>query len=1337
MISPHIHISPSFACRPPGRGGLPATLAQTGHIHTDRSRERRVNSARSDDSSYPKIKTPSRDDTLICSPTFDNEPDLKAGLMTTEPLSYDHSVINHHLKTHYSPPPGHHTKIFSRRIVPGNPGGNLGTWSLQNGRSEEVHLSEDQHRHTRSRSPAAANTELIFSETDRSSVEHHHHNRDHHRSTLEHHPRSSATDHAHHHHRRRSQKVVELQEPDQIPVKRSISITLPNQLSHKLRKRIHTTNDTSESTAAPEFRVRLSKPRNRRSSDQVPDSQMDQDARMRERSARHRRKHYSEFYPAESDSKKIQSQRATLTDLLSHFNEIEVRNKVKMQQRNARITRTIPPNLPEDSANMSLLKFVERSQEEARSTPPGSAEPRRKNYMVTQVKEQGSSRRGRKKSEYSTMEEQFSQMKIEARFNSGAPDNICSRTDPPTTVQLSDSESASGAMVTESTFTKQPSPEKPARSSRKNHLRHYVEYTKVSTKGGQNFIQPGKVRRVNTVQKVEVVPRGTPEKEVPKIRKVIPDVVRKTPERDQVRKTLETRKTPERRMEQSPSHSSTPETGKKTAVRRTRDPPAGTTERVVKVVERSKTSDQRVARKSASTTTSRRGNPSTGETRTNDQNLKTKPSRPTQELPSEPSPRAVIKSALKKPRPAEPAIELSSDTGASEEEEVNSEGNNIIRMLKKIDKQTLKRRLSLDKLADLDSDDESHLDKMLSEITAFVEGKIKRRRVKTGCPPGIRFGPSTVHVYDPLSHLDKMLSEITAFVEGKIKRRRVKTGCPPGIRFGPSTVHVYDPLAKLELLSAPNRDSQQKIPESILKVACTAAVATTAVVGSAAAKLQKRKQELLAKQAQHQGGHMKSVKKSGSAPAGIGQHPAIVPQMGAKSSQSGAKSSASEKAPTTAVATVTPAGASTADQSGSNSPLKKYPTAEATKTGWNRLQEAILMDKDKVYVRDPEEEESTPGLFQKESVISSEPDRKLPPKLYDLVNRLSQSKDMMARIKTQAPKERCTDLEQSLQYGKHRKGLSKLPKILSPSLSQSDMIPTARITKFLLAVLLVAVSQSFPAGNIGNPSPSLSAGSTLGVLGGTDPSAKVTSSGGKVLSSKLPTPGHHDQTTKCYNAIANWIQGRSGCDRCSFTGRCRQSYDIVQLVEKSDMIPTARITKFLLAVLLVAVSQSFPAGNIGNPSPSLSAGSTLGVLGGGDPKVTSSGGGKVKSSKLPTPGHHDQTTKCYNAIANWIQGRSGCDRCSFTGRCRQSYDIVQLVENVLATTDCGKKGSTNHINRAQACYDMKAQCKFQTEAHWEADFNFMWHQLPKSSWAEPHWLVFLEPELQMKRNTWM
>ena len=119
------------------------------------------------------------------------------------------------------------------------------------------------------------------------------------------------------------------------------------------------------------------------------------------------------------------------------------------------------------------------------------------------------------------------------------------------------------------------------------------------------------------------------------------------------------------------------------------------------------------------------------------------------------------------------------------------------------------------------------------------------------------------------------------------------------------------------------------------------------------------------------------MKKSGSAPAGIGKHPAIeVPQTGAKSSASqtgakssasqtgakssasqtagakssasqtaGAKSSASEKTPTTiphVTAAVTP-GASTAGQSGSSSPVKKYPTAEATKTGWNRLQEAILM----------------------------------------------------------------------------------------------------------------------------------------------------------------------------------------------------------------------------------------------------------------------------------------------------------------------------------------------------------------------------------------------------------
>ena len=52
--------------------------------------------------------------------------------------------------------------------------------------------------------------------------------------------------------------------------------------------------------------------------------------------------------------------------------------------------------------------------------------------------------------------------------------------------------------------------------------------------------------------------------------------------------------------------------------------------------------------------------------------------------------------------------------------------------------------------------------------------------------------------------------------------------------------------------------------------------------------------------------------------------------------------------------------------------------------------------------------------------------KRIPPKLFDLVTRLSQSnsREVMTRIAAnKAPKQRSQKLEQSLQYGQHRRGL--------------------------------------------------------------------------------------------------------------------------------------------------------------------------------------------------------------------------------------------------------------------------------------------------------------------------
>lgn len=55
--------------------------------------------------------------------------------------------------------------------------------------------------------------------------------------------------------------------------------------------------------------------------------------------------------------------------------------------------------------------------------------------------------------------------------------------------------------------------------------------------------------------------------------------------------------------------------------------------------------------------------------------------------------------------------------------------------------------------------------------------------------------------------------------------------------------------------------------------------------------------------------------------------------------------------------------------------------------------------------------------------VSSEKSEKLPPKLFQLVARLSNSKEMMAKIKPRgAPSELPSDVKQSMQYGKYRRG---------------------------------------------------------------------------------------------------------------------------------------------------------------------------------------------------------------------------------------------------------------------------------------------------------------------------
>ena len=121
-------------------------------------------------------------------------------------------------------------------------------------------------------------------------------------------------------------------------IKRSISITLPNQLNHKLRKRIHTTNCVGGEgkKSEPEFRIRYS--RSSKNRHHEVESRGDRSRKFSEQASlsvarescrKDRKKHYSSYHHSEYQ--------AELHELVQHFTEVEKRNRARRQKHRSYI----------------------------------------------------------------------------------------------------------------------------------------------------------------------------------------------------------------------------------------------------------------------------------------------------------------------------------------------------------------------------------------------------------------------------------------------------------------------------------------------------------------------------------------------------------------------------------------------------------------------------------------------------------------------------------------------------------------------------------------------------------------------------------------------------------------------------------------------------------------------------------------------------------------------------------------------------------------------------------------------------------------------------------------
>lgn len=186
-------------------------------------------------------------------------------------------------------------------------------------------------------------------------------------------------------------------------IKRSISITLPNQLNHKLRKRIHTTNyiGSEHSRAEPEFRIRSSKAsRDRQDEDYYYKlkerhlKQNDQDqskySQSRESSRREisdRKKHHSSFHPQLSEISNSDS-RPDLQSLASHYHEVQRKNRVRREKHKSHSHLELPglSDLARRHQDLHANRLLRINRDSESPESLRNTERRKKRGVVTGVK---------------------------------------------------------------------------------------------------------------------------------------------------------------------------------------------------------------------------------------------------------------------------------------------------------------------------------------------------------------------------------------------------------------------------------------------------------------------------------------------------------------------------------------------------------------------------------------------------------------------------------------------------------------------------------------------------------------------------------------------------------------------------------------------------------------------------------------------------------------------------------------------------------------------------------------------------------------------------------------
>ena len=179
-------------------------------------------------------------------------------------------------------------------------------------------------------------------------------------------------------------------------IRRSISITLPNQLNHKLRKRIHTTNYTGEGKGAEqEFRIRSSRSSKSRHEDtrrrdrgrKYSDLDQPSYSLSREPSRRdvsHRKKHYSSFQHSELLNLDHQ---LDIQGLAHHYNEVERRNRAKREKHRSYVELPGISDLARRHQDLQVNKLLRIKQDsESVQEAKGTGERRRRRSALTETR---------------------------------------------------------------------------------------------------------------------------------------------------------------------------------------------------------------------------------------------------------------------------------------------------------------------------------------------------------------------------------------------------------------------------------------------------------------------------------------------------------------------------------------------------------------------------------------------------------------------------------------------------------------------------------------------------------------------------------------------------------------------------------------------------------------------------------------------------------------------------------------------------------------------------------------------------------------------------------------